>query len=375
MTPRYRGLTWDHPRGYAALAEAARVAEAAGTVSIDWDRHSLEGFESRPIAEQCALYDLVVLDHPHVGEAVAADCIVPLEELFTTDEIAALEAATVGPSLASYRFAGRHWALPLDAATQVMAYQRDWNEAPPVTWDDVIALSERMPVALTLAGPHAALSFQSVCGALGAAPPSPRDDFLDRGTARAAYAILARLTTDATRRAASLNPIAMLEAMAAGTGPVLCPLIYGYVNYSARGVIAYADAPRGPGGRIGSMLGGTGIAVSRRAPVTVPLLDHVRWLMSDAAQRSFIPQHDGQPSLRSAWADPLVDAAANSFYSGTRATIEAALVRPRHHHAIAFQTEASALLRAGLLDGSPADRVLDAVDNAYARHHSHGAET
>ncbi|MDQ0839921.1 extracellular solute-binding protein [Sphingomonas faeni] len=375
MTPDYRGLTWDHPRGHNALAEAARLTGAAGTGSIAWDTHSLEGFESRPIAEQCALYDLVVLDHPHVGEAVASDCIVPLEELFAADEIAALEADTVGPSLASYRFAGRHWALPLDAATQVMAYRSDWNEAPPTSWDAVIALSERAPVALSLAGPHAALSFQSVCGALGADPASPRDAFIDRDIARAAYAILARLTKDATRKAATLNPIAMLEAIASGTGPVLCPLIYGYVNYSTQGVIAYADAPSGPGGRIGSTLGGTGIAVSRRAQVTAPLLDHLRWLMSDAAQRTFIPRHDGQPSLRSAWTDPQVDAAANGFYSATRATIEAALVRPRHDHAIAFQTEASALLRAGLLDGSSADRVLDAVDLAYSRHHSHGAET
>ena len=54
MTARYHGLTWDHPRGYAALA-------ASGGELIHWDKHPLEGFESRPIAEQCALYDLVVL--------------------------------------------------------------------------------------------------------------------------------------------------------------------------------------------------------------------------------------------------------------------------------------------------------------------------
>ncbi|AJP72724.1 extracellular solute-binding protein [Sphingomonas hengshuiensis] len=372
MSPEYRGLTWDHPRGYDALAAAA---EAAGDVAIRWDRHSLEGFESRSIAEQCALYDLVVLDHPHVGEAVAADCLVPLEALFAADELAAWGAAAVGPSLASYLYAGRHWALPLDAATQVMACRADFAEAPPTTWDAVIALAERAPVALSLAGPHAALSFQSVCSALGAAPEQPRDRFVDRDIARAAYGILAALSGDATRAAAELNPIAMLEAMASGDGPLLCPLIYGYVNYAARGAIRYADAPRGPEGRIGSTLGGTGIAISRAATVTPQLLDHLCWLMSDAVQRGFIPAHNGQPSLRSAWADPAVDAAAKGFYSGTRATIEAASVRPRHNHAIAFQTEASLLLRTGLLNRTPPDPVLDAVEAAYSRHHTPGAET
>ncbi len=365
---RYRGMTWDHPRGYNALA-------AAGGDLIAWDRHSLEGFESRPIAEQCALYDLVVLDHPHVGEAVASDCLIPLDTLFTADELARWDEAAIGPSLASYRYAGRHWALPLDAATQVMAMRGDIDEPVPTTWDAVVAVAERVPVALSLAGPHAALSFQSICGALAEVPERPGERFVDRGLAREAYALMARLTGEATRASAAMNPIAMLEAMATGDGPALCPLIYGYVNYAAAGAIRYADAPRGPDGRIGSTLGGTGIAVSRRAAVTPELLDHLRWLMSDAAQRGFIPRHDGQPSLRSAWTDTDVDAAAGGFYSATRATIEAALIRPRHPHAIAFQTEASAAIRNGLLTGQPADPVLDALDAAYARHHLSGAET
>ena len=114
MTHPYKGLTWDHPRGYAALT-------ASGGALVRWDRHPLEGFESRSVAEQCALYDLVVLDHPHVGEAVAAECLVPMEELFTAGELDSWHAATIGPSFSSYRYAGAHWALPLDAATQVMA--------------------------------------------------------------------------------------------------------------------------------------------------------------------------------------------------------------------------------------------------------------
>ena len=82
--PQYRGLTWDHPRGYNALAAAAQ----AEGLPLVWDKHSLEAFESHPIGDLCARYDLVVLDHPHVGEAVATDCLVPLEDLFGADEIA-----------------------------------------------------------------------------------------------------------------------------------------------------------------------------------------------------------------------------------------------------------------------------------------------
>jgi multiple sugar transport system substrate-binding protein len=368
--PAYRGLTWDHPRGYNALAAAAAQAEG---LSLIWDKHSLEGFEAHPIGDLCERYDLVVLDHPHVGEAVAADCLVPIEDLFGADEIATWRGAVAGPSLASYHYAGKHWALPLDAATQVMAYRRDLIAVAPIEWTQLPAFAEKYAVALSLAGPHAILSFQSICGALGFEAAAPRGAFMDRPIACEAYALMAALTGDVTCRAQALNPIAMLGAIERGEGIDLCPLIYGYVNYSRD--VGFANAPAGPGGRIGSTLGGTGIGVSKRCEATPELLDHLRWLMSEPAQRGFIPQHDGQPALRSAWADDAVNAATGGFFAATLATVEAALLRPRHDGAIAFQTAASARLRAALLDGNAADPVLDELETLYRTHHPAGAET
>src|SRR5687767_15932891 len=119
---RYRGLTWDHPRGRVALeSAAARGLAASGEPLIEWDAQSLEGFESSPIAESAADYDVIVLDHPHLGEALATDALQPLDDLFEASWLAGLDAASVGPSVASYRMQGQLWALPLDAATQVAA--------------------------------------------------------------------------------------------------------------------------------------------------------------------------------------------------------------------------------------------------------------
>ncbi|MDP2119057.1 MAG: hypothetical protein Q8K28_04070 [Hoeflea sp.] len=117
MTETWKGLTWDHPRGFNALDAAARDAMVRNEVCISWEAQPLEGFESAPIADLCARYDLVVLDHPHVGEAVEAGCLYSMEEVFEDDVLRRLEQDTVGPCLSSYRFAGRHWALPLDAAS------------------------------------------------------------------------------------------------------------------------------------------------------------------------------------------------------------------------------------------------------------------
>lgn len=345
----WRGLTWDHPRGFNALA--------AANGPVTWEVQPLEGFESAPIADLCAEYDLVVLDHPHLGEALAQDCLTPLDTVFAAPDLDRIARAAIGPAFSSYTMAGRHWALPLDAATQVMALRPDLTDAAPESWAEVDELSRKGGVALSLAGPHAALSFLSVCAAL--------DDHLDMRDggwpadkiAEAAFDILAPLAARTPEQTRTLNPIGLLDLMGQNDAVRLIPLIYGYVNYTrAPRPVAFLNAPRA-NGRSGSILGGTGICISRRARVEDALRDHLLWLMSDATQRGFIPDHDGQPGLRAAWADRGVNAAWGNFYADTAATLEAAAIRPRHDGYIALQTRASAFLRDAFAAHMPASRA------------------
>lgn len=361
----YKGLTWDHPRGFNALDAAAKAAPALG---LSWSMHSLEGFETHPIAELCRQYDLVVLDHPHVGEAVAGDCLQPLEDIFTPEEINGWARDCIGPSLKSYQFVGQHWALPLDAATQVMAARPGFDM--PQTWDEVLAFDG--PVALSLAGPHAALSFQSICAALGERPATVDPDILiSEAVGLTALDIMQRLTDESPRSVREKNPIGILQHMVDHDDVALCPLIYGYVNYANN--LIFANAPRAVGG-IGSTLGGTGIGISKRCNVTPELLDHLRWLMSPQAQIGFIPAHDGQPSLRAAWTDAVINARWGDFYYNTFDTLEAAYVRPRHGHAIAFQTAASQAIRDTLYAQLPHDQLLTQLQTLYAGTRVPGSE-
>src|SRR3546814_11172822 len=87
--------------------------------------------------------------------------------------------------------------------------------------------------------------------------------------------------------------------------------------------------------------------------MTPTLLAHLRWLMSDDAQRGFIPAHDGQPSRRAAWHDPAVNARWGNFYRNTPATLEAAYVRPRQDGPFPFPHVAAALILARPDAGTP----------------------
>jgi multiple sugar transport system substrate-binding protein len=279
----------------------------------------------------------------------------------------------------SYYWAGRHWALPLDVATQVMASRPDLLHAPPpATWTDVVRLSETHAVALSVAGPHAALALFAICAALG--DPPGGEDLLPDASAAAAWEILARLHARAPRGSLTLNPIGLLEAMARTDEIAVVPLVYGYVNYTrprpGLRAVAFDDAPLAyPGGRHGSVLGGTGIAITRRARVSPRLRDHFVWLMSDDAQCGFIPDHAGQPSSRAAWADNRVNAESSGFYRRTSATIGDAMLRPRHAGYIAFQSEASVLIRAGLDSGASVARVLSPLRAAWRHSFPPSGET
>lgn len=368
----YRALTWDHPRGKNALAAAAGLAADQG-LNINWRTQPLAGFESHPIAELCHENDLVVLDHPHIGDAVRAGCLTPLEDVFGAGTLEELALETIGPCLNSYYYEGRHWALPLDAASQVMAVRADlvdWRI--PVTWSEVLEFAKTNgKVALSLQGPHAFLTFLSIATAFGGTSDLPDADVLvSHNAGILAYDLLAELAELSPDRFATMNPIAMLEYMTGHDDLVLCPLVFGYVNYSASDLaqkITFRNAPRRRAGeQPGSVLGGTGIGVSKDCKVSHGLRDHLLWLMSAGCQSRFIPDHDGQPSRRSAWADERLNQNWNDFYRNTADTLEHAHVRPRHNGYIDFQNRAAGLLHRSLNSKADAESVLSGLQQMYS---------
>jgi multiple sugar transport system substrate-binding protein len=356
----FRGLTWDHPRGYDSLAAAARLHAAA--IDISWETQSLEGFESESIPELARTYDLIVLDHPHLGEAVAAGCLVPVGELLGAAAVERIAAATIGAAAASYVYGGRSYALPLDAATQVQVLQPALvgDRPAPATWDEVLELAAEHPLALSLAGPHAVLTFFSICAGLAdGALASTAEALVPAEIGVAALELLQRLDAVAVEKLRAANPIGILEAMATERAAACCPLVYGYVNYARaapgrREPLRFADAPL-----LGSALGGTGIAITRRCPLAPELARHLAWLLDGETQTTFIGAHEGQPSARSAWLDAALDERSGGFYSGTRRTTETAWVRPRFPGYIEFQAGSSELIRAGLAERMPAARLFD----------------
>jgi multiple sugar transport system substrate-binding protein len=376
----YRGITWNHPRGYRALEESTRIWWERG-VRIQWDKQPLERFESARIEELCALFDLVVFDHPHIGEAAEFNCLSPLEEWLPEYEFRTVREKSIGPALASYFYAGKHWALPLDAATQVLAYRPDLlgGEKPPCAWPDMRTFAERFPMGLSLAGPHALLSLFSICVAHGE-PPLSRRALISSEVGVAALELMSCLFHRMETSVLELNPIGILEIMSRTNRIACCPLIYGYVNYAAPSdsgchTVKFVNAPIVPQiGRPGSTLGGAGIGISRRTKIGEGLIAYLTWLLNEQTQIEFVTAFDGQPSLLPAWIDPGVNRRWNDFYQDTAETVKQAWVRPRYPGYIVFQNEGSEILRQSLCDKISAPEILRRLENCFNHHHPHDRE-
>ncbi len=318
------------------LAAAARWRELHG-VALEWDFRPLASFNDQPVSELVASHDLLVIDHPLVGAAAAANCLAPLDELLPTETLAALAADAVGPSHSSYRYRGLQWALATDAACQVAVLREDLLHTVPGTWDDVLALAqEPSRVALPLYRTDALCSLLTLCasrgGRLGEDPEADED----------ALAYPVELLPHLHPGSFGFNPPRTLDRMSSADEIAYVPLAFGYANYSRPGRsarLSFVDIPTR-----GAVLGGAGLAVSATATDPVAAAAFAAWATGAETQRKIVFPAGGQPGSRSVWLDPAADAAAGGFFSGTLATIESSYVRPREPWWPAFQERAGELL-------------------------------
>lgn len=367
-----QGMTWSHPRGYDPMVATAREWAVRSGVEITWQKRSLEDFESFPVRDLAAAFDLIVIDHPHVGQITGEGCLVPLDVEAHDTERAAIAAGSVGESYQSYTWQGRQWALPIDAAAQVLAYRPDLLPSPPHQWNGVIALARAGQVALPLKPPHSLMAFFTLCANLGHPCHLEGDELVDRGAGLEVLAMLQEVAALIEQRNFHWDPIDASEAMArADTTLAVMPLGYGYASYAMDGFrerrLAFADlAVAGPNGPDGSVLGGTGIAVSAFSSSWQAAMDYAYWIAGADVQRGLYAQAGGQPAHALAWTDDKVNAVTHGTYRNTRRTMEGAWVRPRHNGYMAFQQAASARLTAGLLAADAPQTLLDDLTHLFA---------
>ena len=356
-----RGMTWTHERAIDPLLHCSQLWQEKTGVTLTWDDRSLQDFESFSLEKLAESYDLIIIDHPHVGAVADANCLVPFEPSNTIDR------AHIGQSWESYRWRGTQWALPIDAAAQVQAYRPD-RIAAIKRYDELLSL-EGGEVAIPLAPPHAIISFMTLVKQFGGevnASGFPRDE------AMKAFDLLSALTNVIDPSCFESDPIDVLDAMSKSDSKSrIVPMIYGYVNYSRPGFseapICFSNLPLVEGGHYrGSVLGGTGIAVSSQSTDIQAAQQFAIWITGKDVQAGPYVMANGQPSHEYVWDAKNGTVFANGFFARTCETLKSSWVRPRHSGFIDFQEAGSRLINTALVRSLCAETVMGELNGLWA---------
>ncbi len=371
-----RGMTWNHSRGFDPMvATSKKYAEQHPGVEILWEKRSLQAFADRPIEQMTEEFDLMVIDHPHVGQVAGTGKLLALDGQGFDNELAVLANQSVGASHNSYKIDGQQWALAIDAATPVAVFRPDRLTVAPKNWGGVVELAQDGQVAFALIPINALMTFMGMAKNLGYELAKNPDSFIDRAAGLQVLELMREIVALMEPKCLELDPIDVLNWMGnVADGPVYSPFGYGYTNYSRDGYCTYplvfTDAP----GIVsdnpdGTVIGGTGIAVSAACKHKDIAVDYAFWIAGEACQSGLYFDAGGQPANAVAWQDERCNAASHNFFTGTRRTLETSWVRPRYDGYMGFQDKAGSIIHACLKGSISVSATLMQLNAIYRESH------
>lgn len=367
---RLRGLAWDHRRCWGPLDASVAPYCAGNTgLEIEWDRRSLYEFGEGALGPVLGTYDLVVFDHPFIGDIAQDELMVPFDAHLSAEQIRFFEHDSVGGSWRSYERNGRQWALPIDAACQVASYRPDLLERygpVPRTHDEVLELGRlARKDGKWLGLPSVPTDAMCMLLTLGH-PQEAGEQFIARQRVEQAIAQLQQLAALSHPDSSKWNPIRCYDHMIAHDDVVYVPFAFGYVNYAAKTdgpYLRFADVPTP--GSAGALLGGAGIGVSAQSKHKQAAIDYALFLCSPDYQRGDYVKAGGQPGSLAAWKDAEVNALSGGFFSATLRTITSSYLRPTHPGFIAFFRECAPYAAAAIAGEVSAADLTDLVNRLY----------
>lgn len=376
MGTTLRGLAWDHRRCWGPLDASVPPYRAAHPeLDIVWDRQSLYEFGEGRIERAVAAYDLVIFDHPFIGDVAQAGLMVPFDGSLSDEARRRFEADSVGASWRSYQALGRQWALPIDAAAQVAAYRPDlltsYADRLPASHAEALDLARRLRadgkwIGLPLV-PTDAMCLVLSFAAGGGDEIGAEGGFLAREAVERIVGELRTFAEVAHPLSTGWNPIRCYDHMLEHADVVYVPYGFGYVNYASRHApkLCFGNIPNMP--PRGALLGGAGIGVSAASRNREAAIDYALFLCSPEYQRTDYVAHGGQPGSRAAWTDEAVNRATGGFFRDTLATLDQSFLRPTHPGMIDFFREATHKAAGAIAGETTPAALADWLDRRYAR--------
>ena len=373
-----KGIAWDHRRCWGPLEASIAPYLAAEGVDVQWDRRSLYSFGEGDLGSFADRYDLVIYDHPFVGDVASKGWLLDLNGYLSDADRALFASDEVGASWRSYAYDGGIWALPIDTAAQTSAHRADlmahhgWQL--PTTLAEVIDLAVRARAkGLSVGWPSVPTDLMctlvSVAASMGRNPGHDTGPFLDSADASIVVKQLQALARVVHPKSKDWNPIRCLDHMSSTDELVYVPYLFNYVNYSTPGAakqIRFGKAPQvRPGQPARTILGGAGIGVSAKAADPRAAFTYAMYLSSPKVQATDYVVHGGQPGSRSAWLSAECNAMTGNFFADCLPVLDLAYLRPTHPRFVPFFHDATLRLAAVVYEGAPVGAFTDWLNTSY----------
>ncbi len=373
---RLRGITWNHSRAFPPLVAASqRFEEIHPGIEMVWDKRSLDEFGHSDLAALAGAYDLLIIDHPMMGEVHLSGTLADLRPLLAASALEQIKTDALGCCLASYCYENCLYALPIDAAAPAASFRADILDRcgfpPPAAWTELLDLGRRRLVRMPGFPADLFLNFMGMCLSHGSSVATGDHLFAPEIAARCLEE-LRELASFMPESIYSMNPIGLYQAMSSADEIAYCPFAYSYSNYARPGfadhVLQFANpAALYDGTPLRTVLGGTGIAVSARCTNMDAALDFCLFVISPLCQTALYGACGGQPASKTAWRDPLLNAMSNNFFLRTVAGIESAWIRPRYPGYIALQRDGGVPIADHLRGQISAASALQNLDDLYRK--------
>lgn len=365
MVTRLTGSSWGHTRGHDPMVAASQLYARDHDVEIEWTPRTLTEFGVLDIGALARQYDLVVIDHPHVGGVAASGSLVPLDEVLGAGRLDGLADGSPGRSHQSYHYQDHQWALAIDAACQVSAHRDDAPSDMPQTWDDVEQLARDGRVVWPINPVDVQASFLTIAAQLGTPIDGTGDEFIPAEVGEVVLERMHAVAKHLDPACFEMNAIDALESLASSESPAFyCPLVFGYTNYSRAGyrdaLLRFGDIPtiRAGAAPAGSLLGGVGLGVSAQSESVDEAAEFALWLAGPEVQAGVFVEAGGQPAHRAAWENPRVDDLVGGFFSGVRRTTDLSWMRPRIPGYVDWQNASLSVIHDALRRGAGFDAAV-----------------
>ena len=315
--------------------------------------------------------DLMIIDHPHVPDAVAAGAVIALDEVISGSQMQILRTTSVGASHDSYQYQGRQWALAIDTAAQVSAYRADHVDRAPIFWSEVLEVAKEGRLLWPYKPVDAFSTFATMMAQRGV-PLAQGAAYVDPEIALESLTFLVELAVAVPEFCARANPIDVAEVLSTTNEYDHGICMYGYTNYSRRGfrehLLTYDDLPSFDGLAAGSQLGGAGIAISSASSKIEKAAEIAVLLSLPKIQSTTYVASGGQPGNLVAWKSDSANAMTNNFFRNTLRTLERAWVRPRLLGWPDVQFHTSRVIHDSLVSGKVNQQTVEKISGIYLKY-------